>query len=1638
MVSLILVTMEFGLASFDATAASAAYVHPIRTESFGPHGAEEVTGFGNNQRARELEIDQTHQRLYVLHPELWIFNGGEIPPQVPRGIYGFDISAPGVHTPLGGAFPIPIAEPTGRADLGVDGTEGNLYYVEANGGTSPTPLGTLYGFDLDGNPLGGYPMGLTHKITDIAVDPIGYRWTMQNTFNLKNGVGTEVEKVLRKFSPDGAELESIDISPLSGREIAFDLRTGDLWITGFWPGRQGIFRLTASSGYTEHDRFFPFPVPGGGGERQFAFDARHGILYALAGSTGVRAYNESGDVVETFGALPSGFSYDGIAVDEATGTVYVIDDSDVEFGFKEANEGGKIAVFPGVIVPEVTTGPPSAVGHTGATVTGRLDPAGGPDVTDCKFQLVPSAAFNQVSTVTITGATGGSFVLKAGEKSTAPIPYNASAAEVQSKLEALSSIGPRNVSVGGVAGGPFAVEFKGELSGTPIGLTASGAGLTPGGATAQSVVAHAAGPGWETGSPQTVPCTPAVSPGSPVSAPTDVEAQLSGLTSGTEYRYRLVAANSNGQALGLDETLIPQPSTVETGAANPVSRTAATLNGTIDPEGEATTYYFEYGKTRYYGKDTAPPPGEALGTTTPGNHPASAGIEGLDPGATYHYRLVAVNAKGTSYGVDRTFSADPAVAHLSTDPASEVDRVTATLHGTLDPDGLETHYYFEWGKTRRYGAESAAPPGEELADPSPGEQQVAAAATGLTPQTTYHYRLVGVNEFGTTHGEDRTFTTLPAVAGLHTEAATGIEPTAATLNGTLDPDGYETTFYFQWGKTTFYGHEKPSAPGADVGTAAAGSLPLSGALAELEPGTTYHYRLVGVNEFGTTYGEDRSFTTPQGPAIEGIQSANVTATGADLKARINPNGTEASFETTYRFEYGTSTLYGQSAPVPDGTLAPSAGGQNVSVHIGGLGEVTYHFRLIAENDWGKVVSEDQTFDFKPPTSCPNTAVRQQTGTAYLPDCRAYELVSPGRAGGALLLASGPSSPRAGNRFAFTGLVTAIPGAGEPPNGASPFPEGDLYVATRGLDGWSTRYVGIPGNEAIDQGGTPSNGIPGPAGIPADRTLSRFLTWKRLFSTGTESYAPYLWDNEGNPLGRLPSNLEEVPGAMDPVAEGGFVGAAAPSADFSHYAFSSRNLAFAPGGLESAPGSVYDDDLAAGTVTLVSKTPAGADIPQDPAAAGGSAEYIRTPAVSADGSHILMSTEGPTETTASGPQKTTHLYMTVDDSAHYEVSLGEDDVNHGVRLNGMSEDGTEVFFTTATPMSADDTDTSADLYRWSENGGAPTLTRLSVGNEGTEGNRDACNPQWSIKCGVEVVPTDTHLTTTGQTQKLQPIDSALASGGGGIYFYSPEELEGSRGAPGKRNLYLWRNGTVRFVAELGAGPEEGAQRIDVSPDGAHMAFITKTRLTAYDNAGHTEMFAYDPQARELLCVSCLPDGSPPGSDVEGSLNGTFMADDGRAFFSTADALVPRDANGIADVYEYVGGRAQLISSGTGNDAGLEGGQPIGLVGVSGDGVNVFFSTYETLVAQDENGPFYKFYDARTNGGFPFNKPPAPCAAADECHGEGSSVPGTPTIGSGASLGAGGNATVLRRHKKKHVKRHRKRHHRHARHARGRGR
>jgi hypothetical protein len=933
----------------------------------------------------------------------------------------------------------------------------------------------------------------------------------------------------------------------------------------------------------------------------------------------------------------------------------------------------------------------------------------------------------------------------------------------------------------------------------------------------------------------------------------------------------------------------------------------------------------------------------------------------------------------------------------------------SSVSGMADPDGAGTitECFFEYGLSATeppYGSTQNCE--ESLPISSP--QTVHATLPGLTNEETYHYRLVLGNGVGLGKGLDRTI--IPhAVHGIKTEPASALANMSATLNGSFEGTGEDTHYSFEWGRTNAYGHQSPIPP-EDAGVTS-GPTAVHFNLGGLLPGTVYHYRVVGTNGLGTSKGLDETFKTREPPTVEGFLSTEVTASSATLVARVNPAGEE----TNYYFEYGTTPEYGAVVPVPTGILPAGTTTETVEAPITGLGSSTYHFRFVAESKWGVTSTGDQTFNFYP-ESCPNAHLRQQTGAGFLPDCRAYELVSPENAGSLVLSNRAPTSANAENppRFSFSGKFGAIAGAGDPQATFS-----DVYITTRTSQGWETRYVGIRGNEGAEAQGPPNVGGEG-EGVYVSQSMDKLLDW----DTGQQgfaccgkkgSYAPYMWDYSGEPLGRLPTNLGEIPNGTADVTQGGFFGDVKPSPDFSHYFFSSNNVAFAAEGLTTGPGSAYDNDLTTNTVSLISKTPQGDPIPKD---AGNSAEYIKFPGVSTDGSHILMST------LAAGGG--THLYMRVGGGSGvtYDVSIGQDSLNHGVTFQGMTADGKMVYFTSPEKLTADDHDTGIDLFRWQEDP-TPTVIKVSTGTGG--GDSDSCGASWIGKCGVEGIKL-TRLNQFGEPL-LNVTDNAVASEQGGIYFYSPELLDADRGTPGERNLYTFREGEAQYVATFTGS--NLVTRIQVSPDGHHAAFVTGAKLTSYNNAGFLEMYSYDSLSRSLLCVSCIPNGSKPTANVEASINGRFMSDDGRTFFATTNGLVDRDANGLWDVYEYVDSRPQLISSGTANQdkGGLS--QHAGLLGVSASGTDVYFSTLETLVGQDRNGAFYKFYDARTNGGFPFVPPQAPCAAADECHGPGSSAPPSPATGTTAYLGDGGNARPAQT-KKKRVKKRHKKHRRHAQH------
>ncbi len=302
------------------------------------------------------------------------------------------------------------------------------------------------------------------------------------------------------------------------------------------------------------------------------------------------------------------------------------------------------------------------------------------------------------------------------------------------------------------------------------------------------------------------------------------------------------------------------PPSVTTDHATNQGNSSATLNGTVNPNGQATQYAFQWGPTSGYGHETT------LTSAGAGSSQLSesAAVTGLNPGTTYHYRTIAINASGTSVGPDSNFTTTGTAPAPSPAPtvgggsSSKVTATTANVAATVIPNGQSTTYLFEYGTTSDYGFQTtpaSAGSGSSSIDGSGG-------LANLQSGTTYHYRVVAYSTGGTTLGTDHTFTTLKPPSPT-TGSASGVDSADATLSGVINPNGHTTSYQFQFGTTPFLGLNTPPA-GIGSGT---GQVAVHQQITGLAANTTYYYRLIGSSSSGTGYGQTLTFKTAGGPQV---------------------------------------------------------------------------------------------------------------------------------------------------------------------------------------------------------------------------------------------------------------------------------------------------------------------------------------------------------------------------------------------------------------------------------------------------------------------------------------------------------------------------------------------------------------------------------------------------------------------------------------------------------------------------------------------------------------------------------------------------------------------------------------------------
>jgi phosphodiesterase/alkaline phosphatase D-like protein len=372
------------------------------------------------------------------------------------------------------------------------------------------------------------------------------------------------------------------------------------------------------------------------------------------------------------------------------------------------------------------------------------------------------------------------------------------------------------------------------------------------------------------------------------------------LTPSSQYSVCMVTSNAYGSQVGppVHFTTPVDPPVVDGEAAVSVSTTGAILAAAINPNVQETAYAFEYSTqgTDASGVDKgalegtiATVNGETALPAQDAELSVSVKSDPLQPRTTYYYRVMGTYAgHETVYGPVESFTTLGAPI-VTTGEAQQIARTTATFSGTVNPGGAETNYYFEYISEAGYqaalarGAANPYAEGETTAPAGVGSQQQVETGTvfvpslsyepqavspvvayGMLPETTYHYAIVATSTSGATVGQDETVRTLGrTVPTVTTGAVSGIAQNAATLSGTVGTNNLKTDYGFEIG--TEPGNYGPATGLGSISGSLTETITLT--VGELQPGTTYYYRVTATNADGTSYGETETFSTPAFPTL---------------------------------------------------------------------------------------------------------------------------------------------------------------------------------------------------------------------------------------------------------------------------------------------------------------------------------------------------------------------------------------------------------------------------------------------------------------------------------------------------------------------------------------------------------------------------------------------------------------------------------------------------------------------------------------------------------------------------------------------------------------------------------------------------
>ena len=869
-----------------------------------------------------------------------------------------------------------------------------------------------------------------------------------------------------------------------------------------------------------------------------------------------------------------------------------------------------------------------------------------------------------------------------------------------------------------------------------------------------------------------------------------------------------------------------------------------------------------------------------------------------------------------------------------------------------------------------------------------------------------------------------------------------IGPTKASVVAEVNPEGEETEVRFEYVSREDYEAQGDSFEGpATESTPPQALVPESGREFRLHaveaqigcpdpateaedpesgclvPEAEYLWRVVAENGDGAGEGTavGPTFTTPGAPEILATFATEVGTDTARLGAELNAY----EIPTTGYFEYVTDAQF-QASGFENATKVPDVEQGDAPIDFGAADgavtrsiaayplspDTTYHYRLVVTNpliEPEQIEGEPEelrTFEAPAIEPCPNDADRIGPG-ALLPDCRAYELVSPlDKEGGDIRVLTDEfgqltvleQAAHSGDRLAY--------GSARSFGGASSAPYTSQYIAERiaGSE-WESHPINVARGRPLV--GAPSQFHSEFKAFSADLCQAWIETYAEMPEAppGFEPGFRNLLRREDRLCG--PEGLSALAPRTTPagIPSGSEFLVDLQGVSEDGDTIFTANTKLAEGG-KADTDQLYES-VGGEAPRFVCRLPNGAAFDGSCTAGtlfGNGQPRHQPRTISLDGERIFFSVGGA----GSNP-----LYVRISGAETVPVSEGAD-----ATFWGAASDGTRAVFSTG--------DLAAET---------PTPATLHVFD----------------------VDTEEDSTIAGRVRGVLGISEDASR----VYFASQAVLpgsgqnsEGEEAVDGESNLYLYeQGGGTSFVTTLAEADVEAvvsAQRYGrrtgyVTPDGGHAVFRSRAALTDYDNrqGGSAtscntfqneskpgqpcrEVYRYAAEGGELSCVSCNPTGARPAGpssipNFQTPMHATrVISEDGaRVYFESEDRLAARDSNGKVDVYQWeergsgdcdeasydysaaAHGCVGLISSGQSL-------QDSRLVESSPDGRDVFFATASSLLPQDPTG--FDVYDARVDGGLPIPPPPEPSCEGEACQSP-PPAPEDPTPASSAFRGPG---------------------------------